>query len=145
MRPRQVSARPGVLALSVCALLVAGMVVHLGLCPSAHLHGVGLQEVPWCCAEVRRAVPSGVAGARQKRRARLFAADCVACWRFAFVTGDEDFDINVVSRLKDAEIAADAEGAADYNGARSHGKGAAMSVECIVHVDTAHARVVFCR
>jgi hypothetical protein len=75
----------------------------------------------------------------------LFAADCVACWRFAFVTGDGDFDIDVVSRLKDAEIAADAEGAADYNGARSHGKGAAMSVECIVHVDTAHARVVFCR
>ena len=49
-----------------------------------------------------------------------------ACWCFVFVvSGDEDFDINVVSRLRDAEIAADAEGAADYNGARKNGKGTA--------------------
>ena len=48
-----------------------------------------------------------------------------ACWCFVLVSGDEDFDINVVSRLRDAEIAADAEGASDYNGARKNGKGAA--------------------
>ena len=51
------------------------------------------------------------------------------CCCFAFVSGDEDFDINVVSRLKNAEMADDAEGAADYNGAKKNGKGAATGVE----------------
>ena len=56
------------------------------------------------------------------------------CCALAFcfvVSGDEDFDINLVSRSKDAEIAADAEGNADYNNTKKSGKGAAMSIELV--------------
>ena len=56
------------------------------------------------------------------------------CCALAFcfvVSGDEDFDVNVVSRSKDAEIAADAEGNADYNNTKKSGKGAAMSIELV--------------
>ena len=97
---------------------------HLQIClelAAKETHGVALKYDELCRLEWQECA---------KRGGHDYRSGCAACWCFVFViSGDEDFDINVVSRVRNEEIARDARGTTEQNGARKSGKGAAISIE----------------